>query len=164
VLKQAELSRLAWCQLLITAILWTRINTRTLSTLSPSTLLQISFLKLFIYNCCVPFLDTPHLYHLIANDIFSVYKYSGFARKYFTATPHPRFRTAELWQVTSYLGRAITQEVSRWLPTAAQVRSCGICGGQWHWGRFSPSTSVSLTNSHSIDCPTLIIYPPKLVQ
>jgi hypothetical protein len=42
---------------------------------------------------------------------------------------------------------------SRRLPTAAarvrvQVRS---------WGRFSPRTSVSLANSHSTDCSTLII-------
>jgi hypothetical protein len=34
-----------------------------------------------------------------------------------------------------YIGRDIAQAVSRWLPTAAarvkaQVRSCGICGGQ----------------------------------
>jgi hypothetical protein len=33
-----------------------------------------------------------------------------------------------------YVGRAIAEAVSRWLPTAAvrvrfQVRSCGICGG-----------------------------------
>jgi hypothetical protein len=32
-------------------------------------------------------------------------------------------------------GRAIAQEVSRWLPTAAarvraRIKSCGICGGQ----------------------------------
>jgi hypothetical protein len=33
--------------------------------------------------------------------------------------------------VASYLGRAITQAVGRWLPTAAAwVRSCGICGEQ----------------------------------
>jgi hypothetical protein len=37
--------------------------------------------------------------------------------------------------LTHGLGRAIAQAVSRWLPTAAarvraQVRSCGICGGQ----------------------------------
>jgi hypothetical protein len=28
---------------------------------------------------------------------------------------------------------------------------------RWNWGRFSPHTSVSSTNSHSIDCSTLII-------
>jgi hypothetical protein len=28
----------------------------------------------------------------------------------------------------------------------------------WHWGRFSPSTSVSPANSHSTDYSTLIIY------
>jgi hypothetical protein len=37
--------------------------------------------------------------------------------------------------LTPSSGRAIAQAVSRWLPTAAarvraQVRSCGICGGQ----------------------------------
>jgi hypothetical protein len=30
---------------------------------------------------------------------------------------------------------------------------------KWHWGRFSPSTSVSPANSHSTDCPTLIYRP-----
>jgi hypothetical protein len=28
---------------------------------------------------------------------------------------------------------------------------------KWHWGRFSPSISVSPANSHSISCSTLII-------
>jgi hypothetical protein len=28
---------------------------------------------------------------------------------------------------------------------------------KWYWGRFPPSTSVSLANSHSTDCSTLII-------
>jgi hypothetical protein len=32
---------------------------------------------------------------------------------------------------------------------------------KWHWDRFSPSTSVSLANSHSIVCSTLIIYRPE---
>jgi hypothetical protein len=37
--------------------------------------------------------------------------------------------------VTQYLGRAIAQAVSPWLPTAAarvraRVWSCGLCGGQ----------------------------------
>jgi hypothetical protein len=34
---------------------------------------------------------------------------------------------------------------------------------KWHWGRFSPSTSVSPANSHSTDCSTLIIYNLGLV-
>jgi hypothetical protein len=49
----------------------------------------------------------------------------------------------------------------RWLPTgAARVRvraACGVCG--WtkrHWGRFSPSTSVSPAN-HSTDFSIIII-------
>jgi hypothetical protein len=61
--------------------------------------------------------------------------------------------------------------VSRRLPTAAarvraQARSCGICGGQIvHWGRFSPSTSVCPTFSHSTVCSSLIIfYHSGLVQ
>jgi hypothetical protein len=66
---------------------------------------------------------------------------------------------------------AMAQAVSRRLPTAAarvraQFRSCGICGGEtnWHWGRFSPSTSVSPANLHPTDCSILIIYHPGLVQ
>jgi hypothetical protein len=27
---------------------------------------------------------------------------------------------------------------------------------KWHWGRFSPSISVSLTNSHSTNCSILV--------
>jgi hypothetical protein len=42
---------------------------------------------------------------------------------------------------------------------------------KWHWGRFSPSTSVSPANLHSTDCSTfiiiiiiIIIYHPGMVQ
>jgi hypothetical protein len=35
---------------------------------------------------------------------------------------------------------------------------------KWHWGRFSPSTSVSTANSHSTDYSILIIYHPGLLQ
>jgi hypothetical protein len=36
---------------------------------------------------------------------------------------------------------------------------------KWHWGSFSPSTSVSPANSHSTDCSTfIIIYHPGLAQ
>jgi hypothetical protein len=31
---------------------------------------------------------------------------------------------------------------------------------KWHWGRFSPNTSVSPANFHSTDCSTLIVYHP----
>jgi hypothetical protein len=35
---------------------------------------------------------------------------------------------------------------------------------KWHWGRFSPRTSVSPANSHSTNCCTLIIiYQPRLI-
>jgi hypothetical protein len=68
-------------------------------------------------------------------------------------------------------GRAIAQAVSRRLSIAAArirvlVTSCGICGGtKWHWGRFSPSTSVSPANLHSTSCSTvIIIYYLGLVQ
>jgi hypothetical protein len=45
-----------------------------------------------------------------------------------------QIHTAEI-KVSTKFGRAVAQEVSRWLPTAAarvraQVRTCGICGGQ----------------------------------
>jgi hypothetical protein len=35
---------------------------------------------------------------------------------------------------------------------------------KWHWGRFSPNTSVSPANSHSTDSSTLVIYHPGLVK
>jgi hypothetical protein len=35
---------------------------------------------------------------------------------------------------------------------------------KWHWGRFSPRTSVSLANSHSTDCSTFIIYVGVLIS
>jgi hypothetical protein len=65
------------------------------------------------------------------------------------------------------VGHAIAQAVSHWLPTVAtqvrtEVRSCEKWT-KWHWGRFSSSTSVSLANSHSTDCSTLI-YHLGLVQ
>jgi hypothetical protein len=51
-----------------------------------------------------------------------------------TLTPN-HWNSALSLSVTNVEGRAIAQAVSRWLPTAtaqvrAQVRSCGICGGQ----------------------------------
>jgi hypothetical protein len=59
------------------------------------------------------------------------------------------------------LCRAVAQAVSRWLPTvAARVRvQAGMWGLWWtkrHWGRFSPSTSVSLAK-HSTDFSIIII-------
>jgi hypothetical protein len=55
-------------------------------------------------------------------------------------------------------GRVIAQAVSRRLPTtAARVRSqvmWDLWWKKWHWGRFSPSTSVFPANSHSTDYPS----------
>jgi hypothetical protein len=77
----------------------------------------------------------------------------------------------EIIKLQKVLGRAIAQEVSRWLPTSAarvraQVRSCGIRGGQSGTGAdFSPSTSASPAKSHSTDYSTfIIIYHLGLVQ
>jgi hypothetical protein len=58
-------------------------------------------------------------------------------------------------------GRAVTQAVSRWLPTAAaRVRVRTAYGGLWwtkrHWGRLSPSTSVFPAN-HSTTSSIIII-------
>jgi hypothetical protein len=53
------------------------------------------------------------------------------------------------WDVTSctLVVCAIAHAVCLQLPImAAQVKSCGICGGEQHWGRFSLSTSASLAN------------------
>jgi hypothetical protein len=60
------------------------------------------------------------------------------------------------------MGRATAQAVSRRLPTAAarvQTRSghVGFCDGQkWRWARFSPRTSVSPANLHSMCFSTII--------
>jgi hypothetical protein len=35
---------------------------------------------------------------------------------------------------------------------------------KWHWGRFSPGTSVSPANSHSTDYSTIITYHLGLIQ
>jgi hypothetical protein len=35
---------------------------------------------------------------------------------------------------------------------------------EWHWGRFSPSISVSPANFHSADCSTSIIYHPAITR
>jgi hypothetical protein len=32
-----------------------------------------------------------------------------------------------------------------------------LCWTKWHWGRFSPSTSVSPANTYSTECCTFII-------
>jgi hypothetical protein len=55
-------------------------------------------------------------------------------REYLTANT-AAYSVYPIFILNNYSGRAIAQEVSRRLPTAAaqvraQVRSCGICGGQ----------------------------------
>jgi hypothetical protein len=68
----------------------------------------------------------------------------------------------ETWHLTQQPGRAVAQEVSRWLPTAAaRVR---VRAGMWslwwtkrHCGRFSPSTSVSFASHHSTNFSIIII-------
>jgi hypothetical protein len=71
--------------------------------------------------------------------------------------------------VTITEGRAIAQAVSRRLPIAAarvraQVSLWDLWWTKWHWGRFSPSNSVSPANCHSTDCSTFMIYHPELIQ
>jgi hypothetical protein len=66
----------------------------------------------------------------------------------------------ELWLER---GSAVAQAVSRWLPTEAaqvraEVRSCGIYGGQsGGWGTFSSSTSVYSANLYSTKFSILTI-------
>jgi hypothetical protein len=60
------------------------------------------------------------------------------------------------------LGHAVAQAISRWLPTAAgRVRVRAGMWGLWctkrHWGRFSPSTSVSPANHHSSNFSIILI-------
>jgi hypothetical protein len=60
------------------------------------------------------------------------------------------------------ISRAVAQTVSRWLPTSAvwvPVRE-GMWGLWWtkrHWGRFSPSISVSPANHHCTNFSIIII-------
>jgi hypothetical protein len=68
-----------------------------------------------------------------------------------------------------HLDHAIGQAVSFWLPTAAarvraQVRSCGICGGQSDTGKGYSEYLGFPANFHSTNCSTLIIYHRGLVQ
>jgi hypothetical protein len=52
------------------------------------------------------------------------------------------------------------------VPNAAARVQARVWWTKWHWGRFSPSTSVSPANSHSTDFPTIIIiiYELGLLQ
>jgi hypothetical protein len=68
------------------------------------------------------------------------------------------------WDMTScsLVRRVIPQAVSRWLPTAeARVRArsghVGFVVDKVHWGRFSPSTSVSPASHYSTKFSILII-------
>jgi hypothetical protein len=57
------------------------------------------------------------------------------------------------------IGHAVAQAVSRWLPTAAGSRPGSMWGLWWtkrHWGRFSPSTSISPA-IHSTNLSIIII-------
>jgi hypothetical protein len=72
---------------------------------------------------------------------------------------HCKFDVEEI--VSFQWGRAVAQAVSCWLPTAAaRVRvwagMWGLCWTKRHWGRFSPSTSVSPAN-HSTNFSIIII-------
>jgi hypothetical protein len=61
-----------------------------------------------------------------------------------------------------FLGHAVAQAVSRWLPTVAarvhvQADMWYLWWTEWHWGRFSPSTSVSPASHHSTNFSIIII-------
>jgi hypothetical protein len=53
-------------------------------------------------------------------------------------------------------GRAVAQAVRRWLPTARTGSMWGLLWTKRHWGRFSPSSSVSPAN-HFTDFSIIII-------
>jgi hypothetical protein len=58
--------------------------------------------------------------------------------------------------------RAVAQAVSLWLPTrwpgfSSGQSMWGVWWTKWHWGRFSPSTSISPANHHSTNFSIIII-------
>jgi hypothetical protein len=60
-----------------------------------------------------------------------------------------------------YFGRAIDQAVSLWLPTGearvcARAQHVGFVVDKWHWGRFFPTTLVSLANHDSTNFSIII--------
>jgi hypothetical protein len=83
------------------------------------------------------------------------------------ATRHDTARL-QVRSVDTCASRAIAQAVSRRLTTVpASFRSrsshVGFVVDKWHWGWFSPSTSVFPANSHSTEC-SIFIHHPELVQ
>jgi hypothetical protein len=64
--------------------------------------------------------------------------------------------------VTVIFGRAIAKAFSLWLPTAAarvpiRTGMCSLWRTKRHWGKFSPSTSVSPANHHSTRFSIIIL-------
>jgi hypothetical protein len=73
--------------------------------------------------------------------------------------------------INLWLGRAIAQAVSRWLPHRGGPGSnpglvmWDLWWTKWWWGRFSGSISVSPVNLHSTNFSTITIaYHMGLVQ
>jgi hypothetical protein len=64
------------------------------------------------------------------------------------------------------MGRAIAQASHLGRPGSSPGQvMLGLWWTKWHWGRFSPGTSVSPAISHSADYSTfIIIYHPGLEQ
>jgi hypothetical protein len=82
------------------------------------------------------------------------------------------WKDAVVWSMCSPViyvdgsGRAIAQASHRGGPGSSPSHIMwDLWLAKWHWGRFSPSISVSPANSHSTNCSTFImIYHPGLVQ
>jgi hypothetical protein len=145
---------------------------------SPAPVLEEHFLSA-VCDCVKSFVVTLHIWRRSpASETSGI---PSFTRVLFkTPQCHELFvEWARIWTSSqeSCDGRATAQAVSRRLPTAearvrAQVRSCGICGGQNCAGacflrvlRFPLPILIPSTNFHSIDCSTLIIiYHPGQIQ
>jgi hypothetical protein len=90
-------------------------------------------------------------------------------RKVLSITLRPLYSQRRTALVRQEAVSAITQAVSRRLPTSARVRarvtSWDLWWTKWRCGTFSPTTftPVPPANSHSTDCSTLIIYNSGLV-
>jgi hypothetical protein len=133
---------------------------------------MVSSLQAFKPDCCTHFSSRPYVLHdpsitysVTWSPHCNLEKIASSeipSHPFGSSSPHgPNILLSTPFSVTLHLRPCRSSAVRRWLPTAAaRVRVRAACGGLWwtrrHWGRFSPSTSVSPAN-HSTDFSIIII-------